>query len=115
VTQTSSHLLLPAEHWPGTDEEVALTPARSARWGAAWRWANGDQPLSDEPIDPETAAVRQFRRDSRPYEIGPMAEVARFLRMRVRGPFVAEVRYDGERAEVSLRTDEVLDEAGGSQ
>ncbi|HET6918356.1 MAG TPA: helix-turn-helix transcriptional regulator [Jiangellaceae bacterium] len=103
-------LLLPTEHWPGMNEEVALTPARSASWGGAWRWANGEQPLTDEPFDPETADVQRFRRDSRPYEMGPMTEVARFLRMRVRGPFVAEVRYDGERAGVSLRTDEVLDE-----
>jgi transcriptional regulator with XRE-family HTH domain len=105
-------LLLPAEHLPGLNEEVALTPARSASWGAAWRWANGDQPLTGEPFDPEAADVRRFRADSRPYELGPMVEVARFLRMRVRGPFVAEVRYDGERAEVSLRSDEVLGEVG---
>jgi transcriptional regulator with XRE-family HTH domain len=103
-------LLMPAEHWPGMNEVIALTPARSASWGAAWRWANGEQPLTGEPFDPEAVDVRRFRADSRPYEMGTMTEVGRFLRMRVRGPFVAEVRYDGQRSEVSLRTDEVLDE-----
>ena len=86
-------LIMPPER---TDEPVQVTPARSATWEAAWRWATGDQPLLEhgERLPLDDKRVRRFVEDNRPYELRPVEEAAIMLAKREPPPFTARIRHD---------------------
>jgi transcriptional regulator with XRE-family HTH domain len=90
-------LLMPRE----VTEVVPLTRKRGASWQAAWRWANGEQPLlaeGGEELDLRDPRIARAIRENRPYEgNSPVNEAARYLVARIGavGPFRAEIRYGG--------------------
>jgi len=69
-------LLLP--HEP-TGDGVQLTPNVTVNWQAAWRWAHGAEPITDEPLALHDPKVAEFREENRPYEGSPIVEVGRFV------------------------------------
>lgn len=107
-------LLLPGER---ADDEVQLTPERSSRWEAAWRWATGEQPLLEpgEQLKLTDPRVRKFIEENRPYEHRPVDEAARFLTAREYTPFSATIRHDGTngRARLTYGDVEVEDSSDG--
>lgn len=105
-------LLLPAE--PGEDE-IALTPGRSATWDRAWRWAVGEQPI-EPTADPKPTSVRgrgplrladarikAFITENRPFEEDQyVREVARAIDAREPSPWVIRAHNDGKRTSWSF-------------
>lgn len=85
-------LLLPG----GWVDEVRVTGERTATWEAAWRWATGEVPLTDQPLELSDPRVKTFIDESRPYEGRPwIHEAARGLTAREPAPFTAQIRNDG--------------------
>jgi transcriptional regulator with XRE-family HTH domain len=112
-------LLLPPED---TGDKVGLTETRSTNWQAAWRWAVGDEPLTDDRVELTDPRVAEFIRENRPFEgQAPARELARWLRPRIPGPFRAYVEADVEgraKARVTLGTgdsDDAAEEDTGGQ
>lgn len=91
---TPTLLLLPPDV---SDDDVAVTPTRTAPWLAAWRWATGDQPLlkREEELPVDDPRVRSFISENRPHEAQPIYEAAMLLAKRERTPFAATILHDG--------------------
>lgn len=81
-------LLLP----PEMVEELHLTDTTSTSWQAAWRWAIGEEPFTQERMPLTDRRVAAFITENRPFELSPIKEVARTLNARVPAPWVATIR-----------------------
>jgi transcriptional regulator with XRE-family HTH domain len=80
-------LLMPADQV----DTVELTDSRKVAWQAAWRWAVGEEPATDERMPLHDRRVAAFIAESRPFEMSPVTEAARMLNARVPAPWVATI------------------------
>jgi transcriptional regulator with XRE-family HTH domain len=101
-----SALLLP----PADTGPVNVTPATAVPWKAAWRWAHGEEPpFSREGVDADyDERRRRFLAECQPYrDRDHLAELAKYIRARVDGPWHVEIDSNGEteHGTLSLRSE----------
>lgn len=96
---------------PPTDKgPVNVTPATAVPWKAAWRWAHGEGPpfSRDDVGDDYPELQRRFLAECQPYrDRDHLAELARYIRARVEGPWHLEIDSNGEteHGTLSLRSE----------
>lgn len=99
-------LLLPAED----SGVVNVTPTTAVPWKAAWRWAHGEEPpfSREDAGDDYTGRRRQFLAECQPYrDRDHLAELAKYVRARIDGPWHVELDSNGEteHGTLSLRSE----------
>lgn len=88
-------LLLP----PTDSGPVNVTPNTAVPWKAAWRWVHGEEPpfSRDEVGDDYPERRHRFLAECQPYrDRDHLAELAKYIRARIDGPWHVELDSNGE-------------------
>lgn len=101
----------PALLLPPTDTgPVNVTPNTAVPWKAAWRWAHGEEPpfSREDAGDDYPERRRRFLAECQPHrDRNHLAELAKYIRARIDGPWHLELDSNGEteHGTLSLRSE----------